>query len=123
VVAYSYSGYEISPGQLSGILEMVDAAAMIVLAESGDLEHDALLAMVRTLMYGAGASGGVFLIDGYDDFDDLKDYSGVFETWSLSASHNITNVSAFYSYADKCQAFGIKYGVSVGGMKKRISYQ
>ena len=136
IVAYTYSGYELSARQLSTIMGLIDIAAIAGCMESSYnlseeyntyLENSVLGQVLRGIfLQGGSATLGLFGIDGGVEFNDPTDYSGKFESLSLSMSTNGRTGSVFYSYADKCVAVGMKYGVSLppgkGLLKRMLSF-
>ena len=122
IVAYSYSGYEISSDQLSNIIGMIDIAALAAGVEQsynacGESDFasywgQCTIAQVFRGFFTDGGSftGALFIIDGYDNFDDISDYSGEFESISFNASISSHTGSVYYSTSETCRAVGLKYG-------------
>lgn len=120
-VVYNYSGNEITPDQIDSILDLIDIVAVTTLIEAGNFEQDALLGAARIAMTGGSLSGGVFVIDAYDNFVSPESYSGGFETVSLSGKLKAATGSVFYSYSDTCQVYGIKIGMGYEGFLHKPS--
>ena len=132
IVAYTYSGYELSASQLDSIKGLIDIGAVAACMESSQningkenhqdyLESSVLGQVLRGIFIdGGSATAGVFAIDGNENFDDPADYSGKFESFSFSVSTNGRTGSAFYSYAKDCVAVGVKYGVALPARKSLL---
>lgn len=124
LVMYTYGGYEFTTDQLAEITSMVDTAVLGECLKSsfeavGEadflsyFETTAAAEMIRGIFSDGGcATVALFLIDGYEDFDDTSDYSGKFEALSASGTVGGRTAGAYYAYADKCRAIGGKYGRS-----------
>ena len=137
IVAYTYSGYELSLSQLDSIMEVIDITGIACCMESsytfsGEadyqnyLETSLLGQVLRGLfMKGGSVAVGIFAIDGNAKFDDPSDYSGKFQSLSASVSVNGRTGTGFYSYSGKCNTYGFKYGVSLpsgkGLLKRALS--
>ena len=117
IVIYNYSGAEISVSDMSNISNLLLSELTMSYAEIGTWEQDAVLFLLKTIMEGVGMSGGVFVIDGNDDFKSADSYSGAFETVSLSAQIKNTTHAIYYSYSPTCEAYGYKVGITTSVKK------
>ena len=116
VTIYTYSGYDLSVGNMETVNNVVEALVTTAVFETNNSDVYAWYSAVTTVLNGAGVSGGAFVIDGNKQFKSPEDYSGSFETQSLTGEIKGVSVTGFYSYSPTCKAYGMKAGVGFDGI-------
>lgn len=119
VTTYSYSGYDVSVGDLQKIYDIAEVLITTAVFESRNDNAQAFYSAVTTVLNGAGLSGGAFLLYGNENFKTPLDYSGGFETWSGSVKIKGATVTGFHSFTEKCDAYGVKIGMHLDGLRKK----
>ena len=122
IVIYSYSGYSLSASQIDAIKSLIDIAAIAMTVDSAYGGHgesdflqyflDSSMAQVLRSIFvdGGSVTGAVFAIDGYDNFDDPSDYSGRFDSVTVSGSVGTHTGGVFIASSPTCHSVGVKYG-------------
>ena len=122
VASYTYSGYDISIGELSQIQDIVEALLTTAVFETGDPDVEAWYSAVTVILNGAGVSGGAFIIDGNDDFISPESYSGGFEAWSVTIPIKGAKGAGFRASSSTCDAYGFKVGASFDGLRTKSKH-
>ena len=114
IAAYSYSGISVSQLVLFLSPQIGELTKAINYEMLNKMPVDEMIITLAGLLSEYQGSFSAFLVFGYDTFENAKDYSGDFETWSFSVSKPGSRLSggAFYSYSDKCFTVGAKVGYS-----------
>ena len=119
IVIYTYSGYDLSVGDLAKVYDIAEALVTTAVFETHNADVEAWYSAVTFVLNGAGISGGAFVIDGNDDFVSPESYSGGFETWSFSVPVKNATVTGFHAFSSTCDAYGVKIGVGFDGLKPK----
>ena len=122
IVIYTYSGYSLSASQIDAIMGLIDFAGIAMSLDVSYDRHgeDAYLSyfldssmsqVLRSVFVDGGSvTGAVFVIDGYDNFDDPSDYSGRFDSLTVSGSVGSHTGGVFIASSSTCHSVGVKYG-------------
>ena len=121
VASYTYSGYDLSVGELAHMEEIIEALLTTAVFETGNPDVEAWYSAVTVVLNGAGISGGAFVIDGNDSFTSPESYSGGFEAWSVTIPYKGAKGTAFHAYSSTCNAYGLKVGVAFDGIRTKPS--
>ena len=123
LVFYTYSGASFNSSELISTVSLLAKESMLVVTELGTVEQDVLLLALMSLMVDFGLSGGVFMLDGNDDFTEYSDYSGTFDSFSGSVNVNGVDYTFFRSTCSTCTSYGFKVGVASNPKKKLIPFE
>ena len=112
VELYTYTGCDASAMDIMQMDSVMEIIQTMTAVELGNMDQDELLWMCKCLMEEKSLSGGVFVINGNDDFLSPESYSGGFETISVTGGIGYYSAGVFYSYSPTCDVYGIKIGTS-----------
>ena len=121
VSVYSYSGYDVSIGDLQKASDIVETLITTMVFETNSDDVEAWYSAVTFIYNGVGISRGAFLLYGNDNFHSPESYSGGFETWSASFPVKGTTVTGFHAFSSTCDAYGVKIGVGSEGLWSKVS--